>query len=57
MPVQENGRTEKNPGFAGPGVCRVLIDAEMPPIFFAGLRKESRDEDSALPVKSGNKAH
>jgi hypothetical protein len=42
MPTQENGRTEKNHGFAGPVCGRVLIDAEMPPIFFAGLRKQRR---------------
>jgi hypothetical protein len=53
MPTTENGRTEKNPGFVGPGVRCVLTNAEIPSIFFAGLRKRSRDEDFALPVKSG----
>jgi hypothetical protein len=50
MPSHENGRAAKNPGFAEPVVCRVLTDAEIPLVLFARLRKQSKDDDSALPI-------
>jgi len=48
VPSQANGNTEKNHGVANPVVRRFLTDAERALMFFAGLRKQRRDNDAAL---------
>jgi hypothetical protein len=44
MPSHESDKAAKNRGFACYVVRCFLTDAEIPPVFFAGLRMPSRDE-------------